>query len=342
MPYAAVIHAARDLRFECVAEQAVGPGAVRVRFGCGGICGSDLHYFLDGAVGSFAVAEPLVLGHEMAGEVAELGAGVAGLAVGDPVAVNPSRHCGRCERCREGRTNLCADVYFMGSASKRPHMQGCFAETIVVKAEQCVKLPPNVPLAHAALAEPVSVCVHAADRAGDLAGRSVLVIGAGPIGLFQTAVAKGRGAAKVATTDLEPLALERAEAMGATLVHNAAKGPVPGAGGYDVVFECSGSPQAIPAAFEAARRGATMVQVGMLPGGAFPVPFNMIVSKELDVRGSFRFADVYRQAVALIVEGRIDVRPAITATVPLAEAVRGFELAADRKRSAKVILTAEA
>ncbi len=340
MRYAAVVHAKRDLRFECVAEEQLTPGSVRVRFGCGGICGSDLHYFLDGAVGNFAIAEPLVVGHEMAGEIAELGAGVTGLSVGDRVAVNPSRHCGDCVRCREGRTNLCANVYFMGSASKRPHMQGCFAETVVVRAEQCVKVPAEFPLAKAALSEPVSVCVHAADRAGDLSGRSVLVIGAGPIGLFQTAVAKWRGAAKVVTTDLEPLALERAEAMGATQVHNAGKGPTPDAGSYDVVFECSGSIRAIPTAFEAARRGAVMVQVGMLPGEPFPVPFNIIVSKELDVRGSFRFADVYRQAVGLIVAGTIDVTPAITATVPLADAVRAFELAADRKRSAKVILTA--
>lgn len=340
MRFAAVVHAKRDLRFECVAEEQLTEGSVKVRFGCGGICGSDLHYFLDGAVGTFNIVEPLVVGHEMAGVVAELGAGVSGLAVGDRVAVNPSRHCGTCVRCKEGRTNLCPNVYFMGSASKRPHMQGCFAETVVVRAEQCVKLPQDFPLEKAALSEPVSVCIHAADRAGDLKGRSVLVIGAGPIGLFQTAVAKHRGAAKIVTTDLVPLSLGRAEAMGATAVHNASKGPAPDAGSYDVVFECSGSPRAIPAAFEAARRGAIMVQVGMLPGEPFPVPFNMIVSKELDVRGSMRFADVYRQAVGLIVDGKIDVSPAITATVPLKEATRAFELAADRSISAKVILTA--
>ena len=341
MPFAAVIHAARDLRFECVAEQPLPEGSVRLRFGCGGICGSDLHYFLHGRTGSFAVVEPLVLGHEFAGQVIELNGASAGLAVGDRVAVNPSRTCGACARCREGRSNLCPDVFFMGSASKRPHMQGCFAQTIDVRAEQCVKIPAHVPFAHAALAEPLSVCVHAANRAGDLAGRKVLVIGAGPIGLFLTAVAKWRGAGRVVATDLEQSALDRAGAMGADAVHKAGGAALPDVGAYDVVFEASGSPRGVTTAIEAARRGGILMQVGNLPGEPFPVPFNAVMAKELDVRGSFRFADVYRQAVSLIVDGAIDVKPTITATMPLDRAVEAFELAADRSRSAKVVLTAE-
>jgi L-idonate 5-dehydrogenase len=340
MRYAAVIHKARDLRFECVAEEKLPPGSVRLRFGCGGICGSDLHYFLEGRTGSFAVVEPLVLGHEFAGEVIETN-DAPGLSVGDRVAVNPSRSCGACPRCREGRTNLCPDVFFMGSASRRPHMQGCFAQTVVAHAQQCVKIPPHVPFAHAALAEPLSVCLHAADRAGDLADRKVLVVGAGPIGLFQIAVARHRGAARVTASDLVPSALERARATGAQTLHEAGDAPPPDNGAYDVVFECSGSPRGVVAAIEAARKGGVVVQVGFLADQQAPVPLNLVLAKELDLRGSFRFADVYRQAVGLIADGSIDVRPAITAMVPLARAVEAFELAADRRRSAKVILTAE-
>jgi L-idonate 5-dehydrogenase len=204
-----------------------------------------------------------------------------------------------------------------------------------------VKIPAHVPFAHAALAEPLSVCVHAANRAGDLAGREVLVIGAGPIGLFLTAVANWRGAGRVVATDLEQSALDRAGAMGADAVHKAGGAALPDAGAYDVVFEASGSPRGVATAIEAVRRGGILMQVGNLPGEPFPVPFNAVMAKELDVRGSFRFADVYRQAVSLIADGAIDVKPAITATMPLDRAVEAFELAADRSRSAKVVLTAE-
>ncbi|MCC7049684.1 MAG: L-idonate 5-dehydrogenase [Alphaproteobacteria bacterium] len=341
MRFAAVIHAARDLRFECVAEPSLAEGWVRLRFGCGGICGSDLHYFLHGRTGSFAVVEPLVLGHEFAGRVIEIAGTADGLAVGDRVAVNPSRSCGTCARCCEGRGNLCPDVFFMGSASKRPHMQGCFAQTIDVRAGQCVKIPAHLPFAEAALAEPLSVCLHAANRAGPLDGRKVLVVGAGPIGLFLTAVAKWRGAGHVAATDLEQSALDRAGAMGADAVYHAHAGAPPGTGSYDVVFEASGSPRGVASAIDAARRGGILVQVGSLPGDPFPVPFNAVVAKELDIRGSFRFADVYAQAVGLIADGTIDVKPAITATVPLSRAGEAFELASDRRRSAKIVLTAD-
>lgn len=339
MPFAAVIHAARDLRFECVAEGQLREGQVRLRFGGGGICGSDLHYFLHGRTGSFAVVEPLVLGHEFAGEVIAASGSDLKVKVGDRVAVNPSRTCGQCPRCREGRTNLCANVFFMGSASKRPHMQGCFAETIEVAAEQCHPIPRSVPFEHAALAEPLSVCLHAANRAGDLAGRTVLVIGAGPIGLLLGAVAKKRGAARVVASDLEASSLGRARAMGADAVHQV-PAPLPDSGSYDVVFEASGSPKGVSTAIEAARRGGILMQVGNLPGDAFPVPFNQVMAKELDVRGSFRFADEYGTAVKMIVDGQIDLKPMITATVPLSRAVEAFELASDRSRSAKVVLTA--
>jgi len=339
MPFAAVVHAARDLRFEDVAEQPLAEGWVRVRFGAGGICGSDLHYFLHGRTGSFTIVEPLILGHEIAGEIVAVNGSGLAFSVGDRVAVNPSRPCGRCIRCREGRSNLCTDIFFMGSASKCPHMQGGFAQTIDMPASQCFKIPPSVPFEHAALAEPLAVCLHAANRAGDLAGRSVLVIGAGPIGLLLVAVAKHRGAARVVASDLEASALARARAMGADAVHPAAE-PLADVGGYDVVFEASGSPRAVPVAIDAVRRGGTLVQVGNLPGEAFAVPFNAVMAKELDVKGSFRFADEYGEALSLIVAGVIDPRPMITATLPLSRAVEAFEIAADRSRSAKVVLTA--
>ena len=168
-------------------------GMVRVRFAAGGICGSDLHYFRHARTGDFIVTSPLVLGHEMAGVVDEVGEGVHGLAPGAKVAVNPSRWCGHCPRCREGRANLCENIYFMGSASKTPHMQGGFASLFDVTPPQCVPVPDDAPLAAVALAEPLAVCLHAVARAGELAGRHALLIGAGPIGLLTMLAARRAG-----------------------------------------------------------------------------------------------------------------------------------------------------
>ena len=141
---AATLYGAEDLR---MVERPLGtlePGMVRIRFGAGGICGSDMHYFRHARTGDFVVTSPLVLGHEVAGEIVELGSGVTGLSVGDHVAVNPSRWCGHCTRCREGRENLCENIYFMGSASKTPHMQGGFASLFDATAAQCIKVPKEL------------------------------------------------------------------------------------------------------------------------------------------------------------------------------------------------------
>ena len=148
MSQAVVVHAARDLRFEPMAERPLQEGWARLRFGGGGICGSDLHYFLHGRNGSFAVVEPLILGHEVAGEVIAVN-GAPGVTVGDRVAVNPARTCGKCPRCREGRSNLCTDVFFMGSASKRPHMSGVRERLFIwlqrnaVSATDFFRIPSN-------------------------------------------------------------------------------------------------------------------------------------------------------------------------------------------------------
>ncbi len=208
---AAVIHAAKDLRLDERPEPDLAPGDVLVRFGAGGICGSDLSYWGKGRVGDFALREPLVLGHEVAGEIEALGEGVSGLAIGQRVAVNPSRPCLHCDYCRAGRSNLCRNMRFFGSAAMFPHVQGGFAERFTCRADQAVPVPPDMPLAKAALAEPLSVAIHGLTRAGDLLGKRVLITGAGPIGMLLTLAVRHAGASFVAVTDLvdEPLALAR-------------------------------------------------------------------------------------------------------------------------------------
>ncbi len=190
-----VLHGAKDLRLEERPEAALGDGEVRVRFGAGGICGSDLHYYYEGRVGDFAVREPLILGHEVAGEVVETGAGVSRVAVGDRVAVNPSQPCWQCPACQAGRTNLCRRMTFYGSAAVLPHVQGAFQERLVCRESQCHGVPRATPYAVAALAEPLAVCLHAVSRAGALLGQRVLITGAGPIGALTCLAAREAGAA---------------------------------------------------------------------------------------------------------------------------------------------------
>jgi L-idonate 5-dehydrogenase len=160
-------------------EPQPGEGEVIVRFGAGGICGSDLHYYHEGRVGNFELGEPMVLGHELAGEVVQVGAGVSAVQPEQRVAVNPSRPCLRCGYCLSGRSNLCKNVRFNGSAARFPHVQGGFAELFSTSAEQCVPIPDNLSYPAAACAEPLAVTLHAVARAGSLLGRRVLVTGAG-------------------------------------------------------------------------------------------------------------------------------------------------------------------
>lgn len=340
---AITLFGAEDLR---VVERDLGPlasGMVRVRFGAGGICGSDMHYFRHARTGDFVVASPLVLGHEVAGDIVEIGGSAPGLAVGDRVAVNPSRWCGRCAYCREGRPNLCENIYFMGSASKTPHMQGGFASFFDATPEQCVKVPSALPYAAAALAEPLAVCLHAVARAGDISDRSVIVFGAGPIGLLTMLAAKLKGCGAVAVVDIAPAPLEFARQLGADQVINVSGGndelaDAVASRRFDVGFEVTGSPAGLASAIASVRRGGVLVQVGNLPGGQIPAPANAIMAKELDFRGTFRFGREFDEAVALIAGGAVDVTRLVTAEFPLSSAEAAFRLALDRSKSVKVVL----
>ncbi|OYW08712.1 MAG: L-idonate 5-dehydrogenase, partial [Rhodospirillales bacterium 12-71-4] len=197
---AIIIHAAQDLRVEDQEAAAPGPGQVALRIRQGGICGSDLHYYQHGGFGVVRVRQPMVLGHEIAGEVAALGAGVAGLAVGDRVAVNPSLPCGTCRYCLAGQAQHCLDMRFYGSAMRMPHVHGGFRQHLVCEARQAVQLPADMDLRRAAFAEPLSVCLHAARQAGPMMGARVLITGAGPIGMLCLLVARHAGARQVVMT----------------------------------------------------------------------------------------------------------------------------------------------
>ena len=339
---AAIIHAARDLRIGEAELPELGPNDVQVRIRAGGICGSDLHYYQDGGFGVVRIREPLIPGHEIAGEVAAIGAAVTQVAPGDRVAVNPSRPCGHCEYCLDGKPRHCLDMRFFGSAMRFPHVQGGFCEMLVCSEAQAVKLPERLSIEQAAFAEPLSVCLHAANQAGELMGRRVLVTGAGPIGALCVMVARHAGAREIVATDLADAPLAIARRIGADDAINMRADPsaldrfATGKGHFDVVFEASGSGAALASAIGVARPGAVIVQVGL--GGETTVPINTIVAKEIQLRGTFRFDREFDWAVAFLASGAIDPAPLLTEIVPLDDAVRAFELAGDRSRAMKVQL----
>jgi L-iditol 2-dehydrogenase len=296
-----------------------------------GICGSDVHYWRHGRIGEYVVEAPLVLGHEVAGEVVETGEAVTGLAAGDRVALEPGVPCRRCEHCAAGRYNRCPDVRFMATP---PH-DGALAEYVAWPADFAARLPESVSTREGALCEPLSVGVHAARRGGVGIGDSVLVTGCGPVGLLAADAARAAGATEVVVSDVVATKLSRARDRGADLVVDAAAEDVPATvrdhtdGGVDVAVEASGTRAGIETAFAAVRRGGDVVLVG-LPGedGTVPVDILSLVDDELDVHGSFRYANTYPAAVSLFAGETVDGGGLVDETFPLDAVGDAFRRAA--------------
>jgi L-idonate 5-dehydrogenase len=342
---ALVIHSAGDLRIEDVPTPALGAGQLQARVRFGGICGSDLHYYQHGGFGTVRVKEPMVLGHEIAGTVEAVGSGVQGFAIGDRVAISPSRPCGRCRYCQQGLQNHCLDMRYYGSAMRTPHVQGAFRQQIVVEPSQAYRLADTLSDAEGALAEPLSVALHAVRRAGSLLGKSVLVTGCGPIGALIVIAARRAGATRIVVTDVGAFTLRTAVKVGADETVNVAERPDALAafsadkGSFDVLFEASGNQAALRGAFDALRPRGIIVQVGL--GGEMTLPINTIVAKEFDLRGAFRFHEEFEMAVDLLNKKLVDVKPLISATLSYRDAGRAFALAADRSQAMKVLLDFE-
>ena len=341
---ALVIHAPGDLRIEDIATPPVEAGQLRIRVRAGGICGSDLHYYQHGGFGTIRIQQPMVLGHEVAGVIEQLGDGVAGFALGQRVAVCPSRPCGACRFCQLGLQNHCLDMRYYGSAMRMPHVQGAFRQEIVIEASQAHRLANGVSDAEGAMAEPLAVALHAVNRAGPLLGRSVLVTGCGPIGAMVVIAARRAGATHIVATDVVAQPLRKAALVGADETINVDEQPDALAryaidkGQFDVLFEASGNERALRAAFDVVRPRGVVVQVG-LSGSELTLPFNTVVAKEFDLRGAFRFHEEFGVAVALINGGLVDLKPLVSATLSYRDAGRAFALAADRSASMKVLLS---
>src|SRR5258705_5505525 len=244
---ALVIHAPGDLRVEQVPTPEVQPDQLLVRVRCGGICGSDLHYYRHGGFGTVRIQEPMVLGHEVAGVIETVGESVRRFQAGDRIAVSPSRPCGLCRFCQQGLQNHCLDMRYYGSAMRNPHVQGAFRQQLVIETHQAHRLADTVSDGEGSMAEPLSVALHAGRRARPLLGKRVLVTGCGPIGALVVIAARRAGAAEIVVTDVTPHPLRKALQVGADEAINMADEPnaldryTAEKGWFDVLFEASGN-----------------------------------------------------------------------------------------------------
>lgn len=341
--HALVIHAPLDLRIEDVPTPEPEHDQLLVRIRAGGICGSDLHYFNHGGFGAIRISEPMVLGHEVSGVVSRVGSRITDMSAGTRIAISPSRPCGSCRYCQQGLQNHCLDMRYYGSAMRTPHVQGAFRQEIVIDRSQAHVVADTLNDAEAAMAEPLSVALHAVRRAGPMLGKRVLVTGCGPIGALIVAAARRAGATEIVATDVTALPLESAKKVGADRAFNVADTPdalqpyAADKGGFDVLFEASGNAAALRSAFDVLKPRGIVVQVGL--GGDITLPINVVVAKEFDLRGAFRFHEEFAVAVELLNKGLIDVKPLISDVFPYQESVKAFQTAGDRSKSMKVLMT---
>lgn len=330
---ALVIKGRQDLVVEDRPTPVPGDGQVLLRMAYAGICGSDLHYYFEGANGSFVVREPLIPGHEVSGTVASDPSGT--YAAGTPVTVHPATF-GPDVPGLEHHRHLRPGGSYLGSASTWPHTQGGMSEYLVVEADMIRPLPANLPLARAALAEPLAVALHGISLADDVAGKDVLVSGSGPIGLLTTFAVVALGAASVTATDVLDGPLSRAAALGAAETLRIGRDEIP-ANRYDFSFECSGVPSALSAVLAATRPAGTVVQIGMLAAQAREFELAPFVQKELRLFGSFRFNDEIGAAVEMLAT-HPNVDAVLTHTISADDATEAFAVAKDSEVSGKVLV----
>ncbi len=341
---AAVLHGIKDLRVEERPVPELAPGKVLLHISRAGICGTDVHYFEEGRFGSFAMSAPFILGHEITGEVVALGDGVVQPAIGQRVVVNPAWQCGQCDYCRSGRGNLCQRVRMLGSASTKPPTNGAFSEYLLIGAEQCFPIPAQMDDGLAAMMEPFAVALHALRRAGPVAGKQVIVTGGGPIGLLTVIAARAYGAVTISLSDPVPERRQMALAVGADSVLDPSdaslKDQVAGltGDGFDFLFEASGAPPALQQAFQLVRRGGTLVQIGVFSAPEITLPINQLMVRELQFVGSFRYGNVWEEAIRLAASGRVNLKPLISRVFPLRQATEALTLACAKIGVVKVQL----
>ncbi|KAI0034673.1 GroES-like protein [Vararia minispora EC-137] len=347
--HAAVLYGAKDLRYEQRALWPPQPDQAQVQVMATGLCGSDLHYYAHGRNGDFALRAPLVLGHEAAGIVTSVGAGVKNLVPGQRVAIEAGIMCTNCHYCKSGRYNLCKDLRFASSAKTFPHLDGTLQERMNHPAHVLHPLPDSCTFEQAALAEPLSVLVHAGRRAHLSEGQTVLVFGAGAIGILACALAKARGARRVVAVDINQARLAFAKDNGFAdqvfCLPAASKPKTPEeallrakesgdrildkfeqADGFDVVFECTGAEPCIQMAIHTAVTGGKLMLIGMGTRST-TIQLSAAALREVDIMGSFRYANTYPEALELLGSGKLpNLDKLVTHRFALEDTARAFDL----------------
>ncbi|WP_299680114.1 NAD(P)-dependent alcohol dehydrogenase [uncultured Roseobacter sp.] len=334
MAKALVLEEARKLALRDIdLSEDMGPGDVRITVDTVGVCGSDVHYYTHGKIGPFVVNEPMVLGHEAAGVVAEIGADVRHLKVGDRVCMEPGIPNAASKAAKLGVYNVDPDVRFWAT----PPVHGCLTPSVVHPAAFTYAIPDHVSFAEGAMVEPFAIGMQAAARAGIRPGDVAFVTGAGPIGIMVALAALAGGCAKVFIADLveaklaiaagydniEPVLISRDDP--AALVREATEG-----WGADVVFECAGAAASIQTALEVVAPAGCVVWVGM-PVDPVPVDIVLAQSKEIRMETVFRYANMYDRAIALLASGKVDLKPLISETFAFEDSIEAFDRAVEAR-----------
>ena len=329
----AVLYGPHDVRIEDRPLPRPSAGQVLVEIAATGICGSDVHYYEHGRIGGYVVHEPMVIGHESAGVVVEVGEGVDADRVGELVALEPGVPCRHCQQCMRGRYNLCPRVVFFAT----PPVDGSITRYVIIDASFAHPAPAGLTAEQAAMAEPVSVGVWAARKAGVGGGDRVLVTGAGPIGLLAAQVARALGAEVPLITDVSDFRLDRAQKLGL----RASRAEVALEEEFDVLLECSGAPSALSAGLAALAPAGRAALVGM---GADTVSLDvpLVQSRELTITGVFRYANTYPFALALISSGAVNVHDVITHRFSVEHAEQALTIGRRDPESLKAIVKAAA
>ncbi|GAB2585162.1 NAD(P)-dependent alcohol dehydrogenase [Microlunatus antarcticus] len=306
------------------------PQQAVVRVEAVGVCGSDTAYYKVGRIGDYVVDGPIVLGHEVAGQVVEVGADVTNVEVGDRVAIEPGTPCRNCAQCFAGRYHLCPDLVFLAT----PPYDGALMEKMAIDARNLHRLPDAMTFEQGALAEPLSVGIWGCKRAGLEAGDEVLVTGAGPVGLLAAAAARAFGALSVTVTDVSAFRLDLARSMGFETEHS----DEPGSKAFDVLLECSGAPGVLGRGLRRLRPAGRAAMIGMSKEEAIALPLSQLNVNELTISLVNRYQNTWPLAIALISSGRVDVEPLITHHFPLAQTEDALLLASTVPDSVKAVI----
>ncbi|MCW4026247.1 MAG: galactitol-1-phosphate 5-dehydrogenase [Candidatus Bathyarchaeota archaeon] len=335
---AAIWYGGKDIRIEEVPKPDLGPNDVLVGVRAVGICGSDLHAY-EGI--SKRRTPPLIMGHEIAGEIAEIGGNVEGLQIGDKVVVQPVLPCGECEQCRSGNENICRNMRFLGL-----HVPGGFAEYVKVPAKKCYTMPSRMRFEEACLTEPLSVAVHVVNSMPVGVNGTILIVGAGVVGSMVTQVARLRTSGKIIVTDILDSRLDLAKKLGADKTINPQEKNVAEetfriteGRGADVSIEVVGIESTIQDALASVKKGGTTIAIGLLEKN-IEIDVMRLVSSELRLLGSYLYDDCdFRSSMDMVAEGKVDLQPYLTRISALDDALKGFEQMATNKEDVlKVIL----